>query len=108
VKGSVSLTNNGTTTSFTIPVTGTGASNTHDVVLTWEESSTDIVGYNVYRSTVSGSSYTKLTSSTVSTESYTDETVVGGTTYYYVVTAVNSSSVESAYSSQVTATVPST
>lgn len=35
-----------------------------------------------------------------------DNTVVSGTTYYYVTTAVDSAGVESAFSSQVIATIP--
>jgi len=38
--------------------------------------------------------------------SYTDTNVQSGQTYYYVVTAINSSNQESGYSSEVTAIVP--
>jgi fibronectin type 3 domain-containing protein len=62
----------------------------------------------VYRSTQSGTGYTKITSSLDTAESYTDTTVTGGQTYYYVVTSVSTSGVESAYSAQVTAAVPTT
>jgi fibronectin type 3 domain-containing protein len=41
------------------------------------------------------------------TTSYADSTVQSGTTYYYVVTSVGTDSVESPYSNQVTAIVPS-
>jgi fibronectin type 3 domain-containing protein len=57
--------------------------------------------YNVYRSTTSGSGYALLTSS--ASPSITDYAVANGTTYYYVVTAFNSSG-ESSYSAQVSAT----
>ena len=38
---------------------------------------------------------------------YTDSNVQSGTTYYYVVTSVNGSGIESAFSNQATAVVPS-
>jgi len=65
-----------------------------------------VAGYYVYRSTTSGSGYAKLNSTPDSATTYTDSTVQSGTTYYYVVTAVDSSGDESAYSNQSMATVP--
>jgi fibronectin type 3 domain-containing protein len=38
---------------------------------------------------------------------FTDSTVVAGTTYFYVVTAVDGSGTESAYSNEAKAVVPS-
>jgi fibronectin type 3 domain-containing protein len=64
------------------------------------------VGYNTYSSTVSGGPYTKLTSAPVSTSAYTDSNVVAGQTYFFVVTAVDSSNLESAYSAEVSALIP--
>ena len=63
-------------------------------------------GYNVYRSTVSGGPYTRLTSSLNASTSFVDSTVQAGQTYYAVVTSVDASSVESVYSNMVSATVP--
>lgn len=78
----------------------------HSVLLSWAASSTAGVNYNVYRSTTSGGPYTKLTTVTpVAGLSYIDGTVFSGQTYYYVVTAINSSG-ESANSAQATAAVP--
>ena len=66
-----------------------------------------MVGYYVYRSTTSGTGYTKLNPSSATTElSYTDTSVQGGTTYYYVATAVDSSGTESAYSDEAQAIIP--
>jgi fibronectin type 3 domain-containing protein len=76
------------------------------VTLSWTESSGSVSGYNVYRSTLSGTDYTRLNSSIVPSPTYTDGTVSRGKTYYYVVTAVNTSGVESAYSAQVSAAIP--
>ena len=46
------------------------------------------VSYNVKRSTTSGGPYATVKSGVAAT-SYTDNKLVTGTTYYYVVTAVN-------------------
>jgi hypothetical protein len=79
----------------------------HAVDLSWSASSSLIVGYYTYRGTQSGGPYTKLNPSPLTDTSYSDGTVQSGTTYYYVVTSVDSESTESSYSNQVTAAVPS-
>jgi fibronectin type 3 domain-containing protein len=61
----------------------------------------------VYRGTVSGGPYTKINTVLGTAATYVDNTVKSGQTYYYVITAVNAAGVESAYSNQVTAVVPS-
>lgn len=71
------------------------------VTLNWNEVS-DYDGYKVYRSTTSGEPY-DLIESNVTTSSYIDLDVTNGTTYYYVVTAVNSDG-ESDYSNEASAT----
>jgi fibronectin type 3 domain-containing protein len=87
-------------------MTGTGAAPTqHTVDLSWS-ASTNVVGYNIYRGTVSGGPYTMINSSLDGTTAYTDNTVVSGRTYYYVATAVDASSNESGYSNQATAVIP--
>jgi hypothetical protein len=78
----------------------------HSVTLSWTESSGSVSGYNVYRSTQSGAGYTVVNSSLIPSPSYTDGIVSCGQTYYYVVTAVSTSGVESAYSAQVSAVIP--
>jgi len=88
-------------------VTGAGAV-PHYVSLSWTaSSSSSIAGYNVYRGTTSGGPYTILNSALVAGTTYTDNTVAAGATYYYVSAAVNDSNVQSAYSTQAPATVPS-
>jgi len=64
---------------------------THSVTLTWIASASTVTGYNVYRTTVSGTGYAKINSSLVVPVIYTDATVQNGTTYYYVTTAVDAS-----------------
>jgi hypothetical protein len=105
--GTVSISSNATGSPAGVGLAGTGvAPASHSVVLGWIASSSTIAGYNVYRSTVSGSSYSKVNSSLVAGLSYSDSSVTGGTTYYYVATAVDSSGNESGYSNEVPATVP--
>jgi fibronectin type 3 domain-containing protein len=79
----------------------------HQVAPTWAaSSSSNVVGYNVYRGTTSGGPYSSIDTSNPST-TYTDATVQAGQVYYYVVTAIDSSGGESAYSNQVSAQIPS-
>jgi hypothetical protein len=88
-------------------LTGTGtAAPQHQVSLSWAASTSTVSGYNVYRSTTSGSGYTKLNSSVNVSTAYTDNSVVAGSTYFYVTTAVDSSGNESSYSNQVQAVIP--
>ena len=68
--------------------------------LTWTASN-GATGYKVKRSTTSGAGYVQIGIPTGT--SYTDSTLVNGTTYYYVVTATNSTG-ESPNSSLVGAT----
>jgi C1A family cysteine protease len=80
--------------------TGLAAAAGNAVVnLSWVQSTgTGITGNKVYRSTTGSSGpYTLLASLTAKT-AYADTTVANGSTYYYVVTAVNTHG-ESAYSS---------
>jgi hypothetical protein len=110
---SLSISDNASGNLQTVSFSGTGI---HDVILTWTASTTPgVVGYYVYRGTaLGGESTTPLNSSPVAagctsttTCTYTDATVVGGTTYYYTVTAVASNDVtQSGDSNQVSATVP--
>jgi fibronectin type 3 domain-containing protein len=85
--------------------------NDSKVTLTWNALS-GAASYNVKRSTTSGGSppgtYTTIsTAGSVTTPSYTDSTAVNGTTYYYTVSAVNGSTVESANSANEASATPS-
>jgi fibronectin type 3 domain-containing protein len=74
--------------------------------LSWTASTSTVIGYNVYRGPVSGGPYTLVNSSLVAGTQYVDSTVLAGQIYYYVATAVASGNVESTYSNQVSATIP--
>jgi fibronectin type 3 domain-containing protein len=77
------------------------------ISLSWTAStSPNIIGYNVYRASVSGGPYTLVNSSLVAGTSYVDNTVSSSQTYYYVTTAVDSSNDQSGYSNQAAASVP--
>jgi fibronectin type 3 domain-containing protein len=105
--GSVTVSSNAANSPASISLSGTGvAAVNHSVALNWAPDAAGTTGYNTYSSTVSGGPYVKLTSAPLPSTSYIDTTVQAGHTYYYVVTAVNSSNQESAYSSEVTALVP--
>lgn len=85
--------------------TGLGALAGDSIVsLNWDDNSEeDLAGYNIYRSTTSGSGYVKTNALLLSNSDYTDNSVVNGTTYYYVVTAVDTNENESGYSSEAVA-----
>lgn len=70
------------------------------VGLTWLEIN-DATSYNIYRTTTPASGYSLLGSSI--TNSFSDTTATPGTTYYYVVKALNGA-VESFYSGEVSGT----
>jgi len=71
------------------------------VDLSWNAAS-GATSYNVKRATVSGGPYSTIATD-VATISFADTTAVNGTTYYYVVSAVNSAG-ESPNSNQASAT----
>jgi subtilisin family serine protease len=93
----------------TAPAAPTGLTATGgdaSVTLDWADNTeSDLAGYNVYRSTTSEGPYTKINGSTVvSSSSYVDTGLSNGTTYYYVVRAVDTSTNESGNSNQASAT----
>ncbi|MHC4372886.1 MAG: right-handed parallel beta-helix repeat-containing protein [Planctomycetota bacterium] len=74
------------------------------VSLDWDDNGeSDLASYTVYRSTTSGSGYVSIATE-IATSDYADNTVVNGTAYYYVVTAVDAGSNESGYSNEESAT----
>ncbi len=73
---------------------GFGGNNTS--ALRWDDNTEpDVIGYNVYRSLTSGGPYNKINTSILTNNSYSDTGVVNGTSYFYVITAVDASFNES-------------
>ena len=104
VTGNISIVSNANGSPLGEPLSGTGV---HAASLSWTAStSTNVAGYRIYRGGASGGPYTLLNPSLVSGTSFTDANVQAGQTYYYVTTSVDSSNVESAYSNQALAIVP--
>lgn len=76
------------------------------VGLTWSKKPT-AASYNVYRGTISGGPYVKIgtaVNTSLAIVSFFDNTVVNGTTYYYIVREVAASSNEYCQSNQASAT----
>jgi hypothetical protein len=107
------------TDSFAVKVTGCGghvsqvsykvviqATANHVVDLSWTAStSTDVVGYNMYRAP-DGVTWKKINASLVASTLYSDSTVANSTTYYYAVTAVDISGHESSMSASSKVAIP--
>jgi len=84
---------------------GLGVTDTSGLVtLNWDANTeVDLAGYNVYRSTTPGSGYILQNGSLLGSPEFTDNDVSYYTTYYYVVTAVDTYNYESGYSDEVEA-----
>jgi len=107
VNGGISVVSNANGSPASVSLSGTGVVPVqHLVAVTWNASPSTVSGYNVYRSTVSGSAYTKINSSLVAGLSYSDSTVQNSTTYFYVTTAVDSNGLESSFSNEMSAPIP--
>jgi hypothetical protein len=89
-------------------LTGSGTAPTqHSVALNWNASTgPGVVGYNVFRGSVSGGPYSQINPALEPSTAYTDNSVTAGQTYYYVITAVDGSDNQSGYSDQVLAVIP--
>jgi hypothetical protein len=105
VTGSLTIASNASNSPTKISFSGTGAAVSYSA-LSWTASTSTVMGYNVYRGTTSGGPYTKLNPNVDSDTSYSDTSVQAGLIYYYVVTSLDSSGVESAYSNQASVTIP--
>ncbi len=90
------------------PTNVTAATDRTNIIISWDAVTTntdttaidDLLGYEVYRDTSSGGSFTtQVNTSDVLTTTFTDGTASGGTTYYYKVTAADTGGTESAKSS---------
>jgi hypothetical protein len=105
--GKLSFVSNASNSPTVQGLTGTGvAASQHHVNLSWTASSSSVAGYDIYRGTHIGGPYSKVDSLDSAT-SFSDNTVLAGQTYYYVVTGVNLQGTESAYSGEAKAVIPS-
>ena len=108
--GTLTITSNAASSPLNIALSGTGvktSASNHTVALTWERSSTSsVTGYFVYRGTKPSGPFAQLNSSPESSPTYSDSTVSSGQVYYYYVTAVDSSNIQSADSNEVSVTIP--
>jgi hypothetical protein len=79
---------------------------THTVKLKWRASSSQVAGYNVYRSTTRAGNYVRINSAPLPGTTFTDNTVESGLTYYYVTRAVDALGRESVNSNEASAVIP--
>jgi uncharacterized repeat protein (TIGR03803 family) len=79
----------------------------HTVNLSWQPSTSQVTGYNVYRGASPIGPYTKINSTLIVPTTYADSTVQAGQTYFYVTTAMGTDGKESEYSNQSEAIIPS-
>ena len=106
VSGAFSFASNASNSPALESLTGVGTAIPYSVSLSWSPSS-NVQGYNVYRSAVANGTYSKINSTLDPSTVYTDSTVVSGQTYYYAATSVNSTGQESSLSTPpVQAVVP--
>jgi hypothetical protein len=103
----LSIASNAVNSPTTVALSGTGvAAPAHSVTLTWTDGEVGVVGYNIYRGAITGGPYTKLTATPVAATTWTDTTVQAGQKYFYVLTAVSTSGMESAFSIEAPAVIP--
>lgn len=90
-----------------IPLNAPGApgglisrSKKRQIVLDWDDTSSDLAGYHVWRSSVSGSGFEKITPLPLSRSLFRDRDVMEGATYFYVVSALAENGCESGFSNE--------
>lgn len=84
-----------------------GTCKAHTVALSWIASISDnVAGYNVYRRSSPDGTFVRINSSVVAELKFTDTAIQNGLTYYYVVTALDTSGAESEFSDQAVAAIP--
>jgi hypothetical protein len=105
--GQVSFLSDANNSPTILTLSGTGTQNvSHSVDLSWGASTSQVVGYNIYRSVAAGGPFTRVNNTVVTGVTFTDSSVQSGATYYYAATAVDSGNSESAYSNIAIALVP--
>ena len=102
--GTMTVFDNTPAGSHSISMSGVGVAK-HNVNLSWTASTSPVIGYFVYRATQSGGPYTELNPVPQAQTTFVDS-LPGGATYYYVVTAVDANLVESVTTPEIAATIP--
>jgi fibronectin type 3 domain-containing protein len=106
VSGTLAISSDATNSLVTINLSAAGSQPVpHAVTLAWDPAPA-VAGYYVYRGIVFGGPFTKLNFAMDTATSFTDPTPMSGGTYYYVVTSVDATGVESLYSDQLTVVIP--
>ena len=100
----------GTDTTAPTQIAGlSGVANTASIDLDWfDNNEADLAGYDVYRSQTSGSGYVKINGARLSLSAYSDSNITSGVTYYYVVTASDTTGNESINSNEIAVTAQTT
>jgi hypothetical protein len=86
-----------------------GTTKHHEIHLRWNapsNSSDPVVGYNIYRSSDGGRTFSRLNSSPDARPDYNDRTVANGSSYIYMVKSVDKNGIESGPSNRIRLTVP--
>jgi hypothetical protein len=104
VAGGIMIASNAGNISITLAGSG-GQLSSHTVALNWDPSTSDVIGYYVYRMLPDGT-YAKINAAPVVLTEFTDTSVQNGQTYTYVVTSVDADNVESDYSDLAIAVIP--
>jgi fibronectin type 3 domain-containing protein len=87
------------------PTSETAAATSETATLSWNANSEpDLQGYKIYLATTSGRYGAPITTLPMDVTSYTVTDLEAGTTYFFAVTAYNSSGAESSFSNEVTKT----
>jgi Abnormal spindle-like microcephaly-assoc'd, ASPM-SPD-2-Hydin len=91
---------------ISIPLAGSGGqASSRTVALNWDPSTSDVIGYYVYRMLPDGT-YAKINNAPMVLTEFTDTNIQSGQTYTYVVTSVDADNVESDYSDPAIAIIP--
>jgi hypothetical protein len=104
--GMVILASSSSSAPINFPLSGNGVVAAHSAALAWNQSTSAVVGYNVYRASPLQPFWAKLNSSPVTTTSYTDWDVQGGEPYMFTVTSVSAANIESPLATPAPATIP--
>jgi hypothetical protein len=103
--GNVTIVSDASNSPVAVSLSGSGTL-AHSATLNWTASTSTVIGYYIYRGSLSGGPYVLINSSLVPGTQYVDSSVVSGQTYYYVATAVASGNAESVHSNEVSAVIP--